>query len=85
MGTCQFNKATVKEAPDPTDIIWENRHYTSSQICCRASIAFSINIGLLIGSFILLMLIARSQIIYAATFPPVDCGNIRNQYGATLE
>lgn len=35
IGDSFFDSKTVKEAPDPTDIIWENRHFTEHDICVR--------------------------------------------------
>jgi len=80
-----FDAATVTDAPDPTDIIWENRHWTDRQILIRSLIVFTVCIGLLVGSFFILLTIAQGQIRYAVTFPPVDCPNVEEQYGSRIE
>lgn len=53
-----WDAATVTDAPDPTDIIWENRHFTDREILLRSLLVFSVCIGLLVGSFFLLLAIA---------------------------
>jgi len=80
-----FNEEHVHDAPDPTDIIWENRHWTETQIHFRQLIAFTICIGLLVGSFFILLATSRGQITFAATFPHINCPNLVKQYGEKLE
>jgi len=76
IGDHVFDAATVTDAPDPTDIIWENRHFTDKQILYRSLLVFAVCILLLVASFLTLLTIAQGQIRYAVTFPPVDCSNI---------
>ena len=44
----------IDDASEPTDIIWENRHFTSWDRTKRATTVFLIISGLLFASFILL-------------------------------
>jgi len=81
IGNHYFNEEHVSEAPDPTDIIWENRHWSDRELMFRKAIAFTICIGLLVGSFFILLATSKGQISFSATFPPVDCSIIREQYG----
>jgi len=46
---------------------------------------FAVCIMLLVGSFFILLLIAKGQISFVATFPPVDCNVIKDQYGDRIE
>jgi len=73
IGNHFFNNKFVSDAPDPTDIIWENRHWTPTELFKRKFIAFSICIALLVASFFILLFTSKGQIRFAATFPPVDC------------
>jgi len=81
IGEHYFNEAHVKDAPDPTDIIWENRHWSETELFFRKAVAFTICIGLLVGSFFILLATSRGQISFSKTFPPVDCSVIIKQYG----
>ena len=47
------------EASEPTDIIWENRHYTNWDYIKRQTFAFIIILILLFGSFIVVFLTAN--------------------------
>lgn len=49
-----FLKSKFKPAPEPTDIIWENRHWTYSQIKTRESIAYGSVVVMLLLSFYLI-------------------------------
>ena len=72
-------------ASEPTDIIWENRHYTWWDYLKRQTIAFIIIAVLLFGSFIVVFLVAKSSSDVASTFPSVNCANIEQDYGTQLE
>ena len=52
------NTLKFKEASEPTDIIWENRHFTKGDYFKRQAIAYIIMAALLFGSFVLVFLTA---------------------------
>jgi hypothetical protein len=54
-GSQKFDEECVSDAPDPTDIIWENRHFTKGQIFKRSAIVFTLCIALLVLTFFALM------------------------------
>jgi len=72
----KFETGTVYDAPDPTDIIWENRHFTKTELYCRGAMVAAVCVGLLFASAFILFSIAKGQMNFSATFPPVDCNNI---------
>ena len=80
IGDHEFSDKYVTDAPDPTDIIWENRHWSDSDLFFRKLLAFTICVGLLVASFFILLEASRGGITFAATFPAVDCAVIGNQY-----
>lgn len=66
---------------EPTDIIWENRHYTKWDYIKRQAFAFAIIALLLFGSFALVFYISTISANAAAVFPPQDCDGIKGAYG----
>ena len=75
-----FNKCS-----EPTDIIWENRHYTSRQYFARQCWAFTIIAVLLFGSAIFIYWISAFSAKMAVVYPPVECDNIAEAYGTDLQ
>lgn len=74
-----------EEASEPTDIIWENRHFTKCDYIKRQSIAFVIIAILLFGSFIVVFIVASYSSTIANRYPPtVDCTAIDSDYGDQL-
>ena len=61
---------------EPTDIIWENRHFTNKDYLLRQLFAFAIIAVLLFGSFIVVYIISAYSANLAAVFPQVDCDGI---------
>lgn len=74
-----------KNASEPTDIIWENRHFTRTDYFKRQAFAFCVIFILLIGSFIVVYITANFSSKVANTYPQVDCDAIESDYGASLE
>lgn len=70
------------DASEPTDIIWENRHYTRWDYIKRQTFAFIIIGILLFGSFIIVYLVASYSSKIANTYPPVNCETIDADYGS---
>jgi len=73
-----------KDASEPTDIIWENRHFTPKDYIVRQLIAFSVIVLLLCGSFAVIYRISSYSAKVAAVFPPVDCEGIESNYVGDL-
>ncbi len=70
---------------EPTDIIWENRHFTQRDYFFRQLFAFVIIGVLLFGSMILIYWISAFSANMAAVFPNVNCDGIKDAYGSTLQ
>lgn len=73
-----------EKAEEPTDIIWENRHFTWWAIFRREMIAYSVIVIVLMISFFGIYAIANESIKVAAIFPPVNCTTIESNYGDQL-
>jgi len=73
-----------ESAAEPTDIIWENRHFTWWNIFTRELIAYSVIVIVLMLSFWGIYAIARESIQVASIFPPVNCTTIESTYGDQL-
>ena len=71
-------------ASEPTDIIWENRHFTWIDYLKRQTFAFCVIFVLLLGSFIVVYIVASYSSKIASTYPQVDCDNIIDDYGTKL-
>lgn len=72
------------DASEPTDIIWENRHFTARDYVVRQLIAFSVIVLLLSGSFAIIYQISMFSAGVAAVFPPTDCEGIDSSYTGDL-
>ena len=70
---------------EPTDIIWENRHYTPTNYIFRELYAYLIIGVLLFGSLIVIYVISAYSANLAAVFPPVSCDGIEAAYGDKLQ
>ena len=70
---------------EPTDIIWENRHYTTFDYFVRQLIAASIVGVLLFGSLIVIYTISAYSAKLAAVYPPTNCDSIDSAYGDKLQ
>lgn len=73
------------DASEPTDIIWENRLFTSKDYIVRQLKAFLIIAILLAGSFGIIFAISGYSAKMAAVFPPQDCAGVEEAYGTQLE
>lgn len=70
---------------EPTDIIWENRHFTSKEYFMRELFAYAIIGVLLFGSLIVIYVISAYSANLAAVFPPTDCDGVQLAYGDELQ
>lgn len=73
----------IKEATEPTDIIWENRHYRKMNRRCRWMCArFFMIIFALIGFLLIIILLKNKLAVQYVTDPPgIACDNVKNFYG----
>ena len=74
-----------KQASEPTDIIWENRHLTKGDIRSRELVAFLIIGFLLFLSFLFIFKVSRVSAGIAKVFPAVSCEAIEANYGKELQ
>ena len=74
-----------KDASEPTDIIWENRNKTQTQIYCRQAWACLIIIAILAVSFLIIFNISMYSATIAKKFPMTDCDGIEDSYGDDLQ
>ena len=74
-----------KEAAEPTNIIWEHRHYTRKDRLARGCGVFVISFILICISFVIITLFQLKSIEVAATYPDVDCAELDDQYEDTME
>ena len=70
---------------EPTDIIWENRHFTKQNYFWRSLGAYSVIAFLLACSLIVIYVISAYSADLAAVFPPVSCKGIEDAYGDKLQ
>ena len=73
-----------EDASEPTDIIWENRHFTATDYLKRTIIAVVIIGIMLFLSFLLIMYISLASAAMSAVFPQVDCTGIESSYTGDL-
>lgn len=70
-------------APEPTDIIWENRFLSEKhQILKRELVAYLGIMLVLMFSFVVIFRIAVSSQRVLNTFPEVDCSQIEATFGS---
>ena len=70
------------ETSEPTDIIWENRHFTRKDIFWRGICAWIVILFLLFGSFIFIYWVSSISSEVAHVFPNKDCDNVYTTYGS---
>lgn len=68
------------EATEPTNIIWENRHFTSQDYIKRTLIACTIIFFLIMASFTVIFIAKMYAIITSNKYPTVDCDDINSIY-----
>ena len=79
-GTVLGEKMVFSDASEPTDIIWENRHFTTADYFKRQLIAFSLVALVLAVSFFTIFKISSYSAKVGAVFPPVDCEGVADMY-----
>lgn len=73
----------LKESTEPTNIIWENRHWTDADYRKRTAIVYTIIFLLILISFGMIFACKQTSIKISSTYPIVDCTNIRQTYNST--
>jgi hypothetical protein len=75
---------SFRKAPEPSDIIWENRNLTRMQLIGRELVAYGSVVIILLASFVFIYLITLQQIQLSEEFPNVDCQSIQSAYTTQL-
>lgn len=87
------------QASEPTDIIWENRHFypgfDSEIFCCRKDwkesrvcreiLGYTFVIICLCLSFFFILYLASLEMKFAQVFPATNCEAVEETYGPALE
>ena len=78
-------KLNFKETSEPTDIIWENRHWTLKQTFWREIRAAVIAIGLVCLSGLFIYWVSTLSSTAARVYPTVDCDSLIENYGSEID
>lgn len=70
---------------EPTDIIWENRHFTNWDYIKRQGFAYFVIGILLVGSAIFIYWISAFSADLATVFPPTNCNGVEKAYADKLQ
>lgn len=71
------------ESTEPTNIIWENRHFTPQDYAKRTTIVLFAIFGLIMVSFIIIFVCKMYAITTSNKYPDVNCTNIQNIYNTS--
>ena len=71
-----------KRAPEPTNIIWENRHFTYLQQSWRAAAVALAVLLVLVGVFVLFFVLKTQVANTRGTYANVECENTVAEYGS---
>ena len=69
---------TIHEAIEPTDMIWENRHFTNTERIFRRMVVLLIMAILTFGAFLLMVYLIKIKlrVSFNKQSPGLDCANI---------
>lgn len=84
-GTFMGQDLFLKESTEPTNIIWENRHWTPRDYLKRGMIVISIITVLVLVSFGLIFICKSYSLELKSKYPTVDCVIINKSYAEKLE
>jgi hypothetical protein len=70
----------VKGASEPTDIIWENRHFTSFQRFLRTIVVSLILLCVLACSFLLIYTAQKTSLAMKQKYPKLNCKEVGDEY-----
>ena len=68
------------ESTEPTNIIWENRHFTTVDYIKRTSIVIVVIILLLLTSFSVMFYLKSLALDLTIKYPSVDCSDVVKIY-----
>jgi len=69
-----------ENASEPTDIIWENRHFTTFQRLRQTIVVVLIIAILLLISFMIIFVCSKTSTKVLQKYPPVSCGEFYEKY-----
>ncbi|CDW86701.1 UNKNOWN [Stylonychia lemnae] len=72
------------ETTEPTNIIWENRHYTKFDIVWRSAVVLLAISFLVLISFTLIFICKSYSNVAKTKYPDIDCPTINITYGQNL-
>jgi len=70
----------LQEASEPTDIIWENRHFKPYQRSIKRLIVYFVIISMLCGSAAIIYRFTMISLGAKLKYPKVDCGAFTEEY-----
>ena len=73
----------IQQASEPSDIIWENRHFSDAQRYSKSLIAWIIILLLLGISFIMIFLCSQYSVKMLLKYPVVNCTNLTELQSAS--
>ena len=73
------------ESTEPTNIIWENRHWTAADYMKRTAIVFVVIFFLVLVSFGMIFFCKQFSIKINNKYPMVDCDLTRSTYSSAKE
>jgi hypothetical protein len=73
----------IKQANEPTDIIWENRHIRSRERKCRGVLVIIVMAILAAGTFAAIYILLQQKLLnhYRAEPPGIDCRLVLKSFG----
>lgn len=78
-------KVDIEEATEPTDIIWENRHFTEEEKNRNLYKVIVSATMYLVGSLVIITAMKGSSMMLTAKYPKADCAIIQKQFGEKLQ
>lgn len=78
-------KINITEATEPTDIIWENRHYTEQQKRTNLNRVVLSATMYLAGSLAIITGLKGGAMLLTSKYPKTNCALVEQQFGAKLE
>jgi hypothetical protein len=75
----------IQEASEPTDIIWENRHFTAFERFRRALIVVFVVFLLLVGSFVVIFTCSQAATKPLLKYPSMNCLEVIESQGKFLQ
>ena len=74
----------IQQAPEPSDILWENRHYTKNQRGFRSYLACLILLAILFASFVFIFYGTYKWQQLIDRYPIQDCKRVEKKYEGRL-